>query len=89
MNKCTRSIPLLMENTLLLRDMNWFQPLEISLWVFLPRGLYHNGGIEKNLLTWTSQYGSLALTTYNKSKVEGNGLNEKGLLVNRFLIFNI
>jgi len=68
------------------RNMDWFQPFDISLWVQQPRGLHRDGGVEKNSLTWTSQYGSVALTSHDKGKVEGDGLNEKGLSVNRFYL---
>lgn len=61
------------------RNMDWFEPLDESIWV-LPRGIKHDGGVKKNSLTWTSKYGSVVIVGYNEAV--GDGLNEKGLAVN-------
>lgn len=60
------------------RNMDWFGETGTNIWV-LPRGMKRNGLSEKNPLTWTSRYGSLALTGHDLATVDG--VNEKGLAV--------
>ena len=48
-------------------------------WIF-PRGMKRNGEVGKNSLEWTSKYGSLAVSAWDISVVDG--MNEKGLVAN-------
>lgn len=60
------------------RNMDWFEDLKSNMWV-LPRGAKRDGLAAKNPLTWTSKYGSLAVTAYDSTTADG--INEKGLAV--------
>ena len=61
------------------RTMDWSQSLEVNLWAF-PAGLERNGNAGDRSLKWTSKYGSVAATCYDK--LVADGMNEKGLVVN-------
>ncbi len=61
------------------RTMDWAQPLEVNLWAF-PAGLDRDGNAGDRSLKWTSKYGSVAATCYDK--LVADGMNEKGLVVN-------
>ena len=61
------------------RTMDWSQSLEVNLWAF-PAGLERDGNAGPRSLKWTSKYGSVAATCYNK--LVADGMNEKGLVVN-------
>jgi len=61
------------------RNMDWFESLDASLWV-LPQGLERNDAAGENSLEWTSKYGSVVVTGFDKAVADG--LNEKGLAVN-------
>lgn len=58
------------------RNMDWKEDLKSNFWL-LPRGMKRDGLAPKNSLTWTSKYGSLAVTAYDSVTVDG--VNEKGL----------
>lgn len=58
------------------RNMDWFEDLRSNVWV-LPRGMKRNGLAPTNPLTWTSKYGSVAVTAYDS--LTADGINEKGL----------
>src|SRR5262245_20865911 len=60
------------------RNMDWFEDLKSNLYV-LPRGMQRDGLAPRNPLTWTSKYGSIAITGYEAATADG--LNEKGLAV--------
>lgn len=61
------------------RNMDWFEPLDASLWI-LPQGLKRNGAAGQNSLEWTSKFGSVVVTGFDKAVADG--MNEKGLAVN-------
>lgn len=60
------------------RNMDWFEDLQSNMWA-LPRGMERNGLTAENPLTWTSKYGSVVITAYDGTTVEG--INEAGLAV--------
>jgi choloylglycine hydrolase len=59
--------------------MDWKLEILSNLWIF-PQGMERHGAAGPNSLTWTSRYGSLAVSGYNISTVDG--MNEPGLVVN-------
>ena len=61
------------------RTMDWAQSLEVNLWAF-PAGLDRDGNAGARSLKWTSKYGSVVATCYDK--LVADGMNEKGLVVN-------
>jgi len=61
------------------RSMDWSQPMLSNLWVF-PRGLARSGEAGPRSLEWTSRYGSLIVSGYDISTVDG--MNEAGLVAN-------
>ncbi|WP_132313383.1 linear amide C-N hydrolase [Martelella mediterranea] len=61
------------------RSMDWSLPMLSNLWVF-PRGMERNGEAGENSLTWTSKYGSMIVSGYDFSTVDG--MNEAGLVAN-------
>ena len=61
------------------RSMDWSLPMLSNLWVF-PRGMARNGAAGPRSLEWTSKYGSVIVTGYDISTVDG--MNEKGLVAN-------
>ena len=61
------------------RTMDWEQSLEVNLWAF-PAGLERDGNAGARSLKWTSKYGSVVATCYDK--LVADGMNEKGLVVN-------
>ncbi len=61
------------------RTMDWKLEILSNLWIF-PQGMERHGAAGPNSLTWTSRYGSLAVSGYNISTVDG--MNEPGLVVN-------
>jgi choloylglycine hydrolase len=62
------------------RNMDWPQDMQTDLWAF-PRGIARNGlSPGANGIAWTSKYGSVAASVYGMGT--GDGLNEKGLVVN-------
>ena len=58
--------------------MDWFEDLKSNIYV-LPGGMKRDGLAVQNPLTWTSKYGSIAIT--GCEAVTADGLNEKGLAV--------
>lgn len=46
----------------------------------MPRGTKHSGEAGENSLTWSSKYGTLAVTAFHSNAVS-DGMNEKGLVV--------
>ena len=60
------------------RNMDWFEDLKSNIWI-LPRGAKRDGLAAENPLTWTSRYGSVAVTAYDS--ITADGINEKGLAV--------
>lgn len=61
------------------RSMDFKDPMISNLWV-LPRGMTRNGSALPRTIEWTSKYGSLVVTGYEISTVDG--MNEAGLNAN-------
>ena len=77
---CTRAVYLGPEDRILTgRSMDWKLPMVSNLWVF-PRGMERDGAAGDRSATWTSEYGSLVLTGYDITTVDG--MNEAGLVAN-------
>src|SRR5690554_2114054 len=62
------------------RTMDFTLEIPANHWIF-PRGMKRNGEVGKNSIEWTSKYGSLAVSAWDISVVDG--MNEKGLVANR------
>lgn len=62
--------------TLTGRNMDFKDPMVSNFWVF-PRGMKRNGAAGPRSLEWTSKFGSLAVSGYDISTVDG--MNEAGL----------
>ncbi|MGO1163455.1 linear amide C-N hydrolase [Brucella pseudogrignonensis] len=58
------------------RNMDFKDPMVSNFWVF-PRGMKRNGEAGSRSKEWTSKYGSLAVSGYDISTVDG--MNEAGL----------
>lgn len=58
------------------RNMDFRDPMVSNFWV-LPRGMKRNGAAGSRSVEWTSKFGSLAVTGYDISTVDG--MNEAGL----------
>ena len=58
------------------RTMDWEVSDEPDMWAF-PRGVTRDGGVGDNSLTWTSRYGSVALSAWGVAA--SDGINEHGL----------
>ncbi|TVP98251.1 MAG: linear amide C-N hydrolase [Balneolaceae bacterium] len=77
---CTRVIYKGPNNTVLTgRNMDFSMPIPANLWVF-PRGMERTTAVGSNALSWTSRYGSLAVSSFDISTTDG--MNEKGLVAN-------
>ena len=62
------------------RSMDWNDPTaQTDLWVF-PQQMQRDGGIGKNPVQWTSQYGSVVASFYDAAS--SDGMNETGLVAN-------
>ncbi|MFA7638188.1 MAG: linear amide C-N hydrolase [Parvibaculum sp.] len=58
------------------RNMDFKDPMVSNFWVF-PRGMKRNGAAGSRSMEWTSKFGSLAVSGYDISTVDG--MNEAGL----------
>jgi choloylglycine hydrolase len=77
---CTRAVYLGPEGRVVTgRSMDWKMPMVSNLWVF-PRGMARDGAAGERSATWTSRYGSLAVSGYDIATADG--MNEAGLVVN-------
>ena len=77
---CTRAVYLGPGDRVLTgRTMDWKLPMVSNLWAF-PRGMERSGAAGDRSVTWTSRYGSLAVSGYDISTADG--MNEEGLVVN-------
>lgn len=77
---CTRVVYLGPEGRVLTaRSMDWSLPMLSNLWIF-PRGMARTGEAGPRSLEWTSKYGSLIVSGYDISTVDG--MNEAGLVAN-------
>jgi len=61
------------------RNMDWKEDMASNLWAF-PAGVSRTGAAGKSSLSWTSKYGSVAVSGYEAGTPDG--LNEKGLAAN-------
>jgi len=61
------------------RTMDFTLEIPANQWIF-PRGMKRSGEVGKNSIEWTSKYGSLAVSAWDISVVDG--MNEKGLVAN-------
>lgn len=61
------------------RTFDWKSPITSNLWVF-PRGMARDGAAGPRSVKWTSRYGSIVLSGYDLSTVDG--MNEAGLVAN-------
>lgn len=61
------------------RSFDWKLPITSNLWV-LPRGAARDGAAGPRSVRWTSRYGSLVVSGYDISTVDG--MNEAGLVAN-------
>jgi len=62
------------------RSMDWVDDPSSNLWSF-PRGMKREGGSkDDNCIDWTSKYGCLGVSFYEKGLVDG--INEAGLVAN-------
>ena len=61
------------------RNMDWKEDMASNLWVF-PAGIARTGAAGPNGLSWTSKYGSVAVSGYEAGTPDG--LNERGLAAN-------
>jgi choloylglycine hydrolase len=59
--------------------MDWRDEITSNLWIF-PRGMKRNGLAGSRSVEWTSLYGSIAVSGYDISTVDG--MNEAGLVTN-------
>ncbi len=77
---CTRAVYLGPEDRVLTgRTFDWKDPIVSNLWVF-PKGMARTGEAGPRSVEWTSQYGSLVVSGYDVSTVDG--MNEAGLVAN-------
>ncbi|SDD59795.1 linear amide C-N hydrolase [Sporomusa acidovorans] len=66
------------------RTMDWDQDDVLTkIWVS-PRGMERDGDAGNNSIQWTSQYGSVYVSTFDSDIVDG--INEKGLVVNKLYL---
>lgn len=67
------------------RSMDFKDPIVSNLWVF-PRGMQRHGAAGARSVQWTSRYGSLIVSGYEISAVDG--MNEAGLNANLLWLAN-
>ena len=67
------------------RSMDFKDPMLSNLWVF-PRGMQRSGAAGARSVQWVSRYGSLAVSGYDISTVDG--MNEAGLNANLLWLAN-
>lgn len=67
------------------RSMDFKDPIVSNLWVF-PRGMKRHGAAGSRSVKWTSTYGSLIVSGYEISAVDG--MNERGLNANLLWLAN-
>ncbi|MEF9603339.1 linear amide C-N hydrolase [Paracoccus sp. PXZ] len=77
---CTRVTYLGPEGRVLTgRSMDWSMPMLSNLWL-LPRGMKRDGAAGPRSVEWVSKYGSVVVSGYDISTVDG--MNEAGLAAN-------
>lgn len=65
------------------RTMDWKENPMSNIYIF-PRGIERKGGLNKNSITWTSKYGSIAVAGYDIGICDG--MNEMGLVANMLFL---
>jgi choloylglycine hydrolase len=77
---CTRAVYLGPDDRVLTgRTFDWKDPIVSNLWVF-PKAMARTGEAGPRSVEWTSRYGSLIVSGYDVSTVDG--MNEAGLVAN-------
>ena len=77
---CTRSLYVGDDGTAITgRNMDWKEDLGSNLYIF-PAGMKRDGASGPKSITWTSKYGSVAVSGYEAGTTDG--MNEKGLVAN-------
>ena len=61
------------------RTLDWDHDFQEAIWV-LPAGMQRYGLVPDNPARWSSRYGSIVMSAYDKATAEG--FNEKGLAIN-------
>lgn len=56
--------------------MDWHEDMRTNLWIY-PQGITRTGMTSTPSIQWTSKYGSIVATAYDKAAT--NGMNERGL----------
>lgn len=67
------------------RSMDWKDQIVSNLWIF-PRGMERHGAAGPRSVEWTSRYGSMIVSGYEMSTVDG--INEAGLVANLLWLVN-
>ncbi len=62
--------------------MDWGEDMVSNMWSF-PRGMARDGASGTDTISWTSKYGSLAISVYELAVADG--MNEAGLAMNAFI----
>jgi penicillin V acylase-like amidase (Ntn superfamily) len=79
-NACTRLVYLGPDGTIVTaRSMDWASDIGSNLWIF-PRGMQREGAAGPDSITWTSKYGSVITSAFDRATADG--MNEKGLVAN-------
>ena len=77
---CTRCLRVFGDGTAIVaRSMDWVEDPGSEIWVY-PRGMRRDGNAGRDSFSWTSRYGSVAVSFYGVATVDG--INEKGLVAN-------
>ena len=81
---CTRVVYIGSEGVVVTgRNMDWNEDMGTNLWAF-PRGLARDGAAGPGSPTWTSKYGSVAVSVYDMGTADG--MNERGLVANMLFL---
>lgn len=73
---CTRILCVKPNQAVLVGNtMDWHEDMRTNLWIY-PQGLTRNGMTSAPSIQWTSKYGSIVATAYDKATT--NGMNERG-----------
>lgn len=80
LNACTRVIYKGCDDRYITsRSMDWKENIPTSLWIF-PKGMERDGGAGDKPIKWTSTYGSVVTSGFDRAT--DDGINEKGLVAN-------
>ena len=68
---CTRFVYKGVDNVIVsARNQDWKEDIQAKFWKF-PRGLARSGSAGANPISWTSKYGSVIISGYDKGTAEG------------------